>query len=186
MTRIPAAPAHSYAAVFGSDASPTLQVYANAPQVARAVTTLGGILNSASLLPFRLTELVRLRVAFHNQCRVCLAQRYTDSEGAALDEGLVCSLERPHEAPDLTEAERAALAFADRMATDHLSITDAIFDELRLHFSDAELMDLGFHVAWFVGFGRLNAVLDLDPPVAAQPPAALDRTHSAERTGRTD
>jgi alkylhydroperoxidase family enzyme len=185
MTRIPPAPGHSYEAVFGSAATPTLQVYANAPQVARAVTTLGEALTTQTLLPFRLIELVRLRVAFHNQCRVCMARRYTDSDGSPLDEGLVCSLERPQEAPELTEAERAALAFADQLATDHLSITDTTFDELRLHFSDAELMDLGFHVAWFVGFGRLNAALDLDPPEPAQPAASARPDELGTTTGRT-
>src|SRR6202000_1740076 len=64
----------------------------------------------------RLAELIRLRIAFHNRCRSCMAIRY----GEALDDGvtddLVCSLEKPYDAPDLTDAERAALRFADLFA----------------------------------------------------------------------
>jgi hypothetical protein len=69
----------------------------------------------------------------------------------------VCSLERPEEAPDLTEPDKAAIEFADRMATDHLAIDEALFHRLRAHFNHAELMQLGFAVATFVGFGRLGA-----------------------------
>jgi alkylhydroperoxidase family enzyme len=128
-----------------------------------AYAAFGDAVRRHGTLPFRLVELVRLRVAFHNQCRLCMSLRYQDMDGVPLDESLVCSLEKPHEAEDLTEAERAALAFADRMATDHLSIGDAMFDELRVHFNPAELIELCFRVAANVGFGRMAAVLDVVP-----------------------
>ena len=54
----------------------------------------------------------------------------------------MCSLERPQEADDLTEAERAAIAFGDLMATNHLAITDETFDGLREHFSEPEIVEL--------------------------------------------
>ena len=81
-------------------------------------------------MPGRLIELVRLRIAFHNQCRSCMAIRYSTGLNDGLTEGLVCSLERPQEAEDLTDSERAALAYADLMATDHLAVDDALFDRL--------------------------------------------------------
>ena len=70
-----------------------------------------------------------------------MPQLYVDPlPESAIDDGLtedaVCSLERPAEAPDLTEAERAALRFADLFATNHLSIDDGVYDDLRNHFSE--------------------------------------------------
>ena len=59
--------------------------------------------------------------------------------------------------------ERAALIFADLMATDHRKIDDAVFAELRRHFSEAEIVELGVSTALFVGFGRFNAVIGIDP-----------------------
>ena len=41
---------------------------------------------------------------------------------------------------DLTPAERAALRFADLFATNHLAIDDAVYDDLRLHFTEGELV----------------------------------------------
>ena len=71
-----------------------------------------------------------------------MAVRYEEGIEDGLTEGLVCSLERPEEAEDLTEAERAAIAYADLMATNHLAIDEAVFDRLREHFSEAEIVEL--------------------------------------------
>src|SRR5690606_16744274 len=108
-----------------------------------------------------LIELVRLRVAFHNQCRSCMAVRYADGAADGVDEALVCQLADPGDAPDLTDADRAALRFADLMATDHLSIDDEVFAQLRLHFSEAEIVELGMNIAAFVGYGRLSMAMDM-------------------------
>ena len=59
--------------------------------------------------------------------------------------------------------ERAALTFAGLMATDHLKIDDTVFAELRRHFSEAQIVELGVSTALFVGLGRFNAVVGIDP-----------------------
>src|ERR1700712_4334117 len=111
-------------------------------ELGAAVAEVSRILASgtAGTLPLRLLELVRLRVAFWNQCRSCMSVRYAPDE---ISEGLVCSLERPEEATDLSDAEKAALRFADLMATDHLSIDEGVFDDLRAYYTEGELVELG-------------------------------------------
>lgn len=163
MSRLPAAPRDQYAPHFGPDATERLQVWAHVPYAAAQVDQLALTLQQHSVLEARLVELVRLRVAFHNQCRTCMASRYADARDAGVTEDLVCSLERPADAPDLTAAERAALAFADRFATDHLAVTDEQFEGLRQHFSDAQVMELCLRLAYLVGFGRMMAILDVRP-----------------------
>jgi alkylhydroperoxidase family enzyme len=105
----------------------------------------------------RTFELIRLRIAFHNQCRSCMAVRYPESLDDGLTEDLVCSLEKPYEAPDLTDAERAALRFADLFATDHLRIDDDVYDDLRRYYTEGELVEIGLICAVSVGIGRLAA-----------------------------
>ena len=124
------------------------------PEVADA---LKAALQSSGTLPPRLVELVRLRIAFHNQCRSCMSVRYQSAIDDGLTEGLVCSLEQPADADDLSPAERSALRFADLFATDHLSIDDTVYDDLRRHFTEDELVELGVHCAYAVGMGRLAA-----------------------------
>ena len=127
------------------------------PEVAGALGSLKAALQASGTLPPRLVELVRLRIAFHNQCRSCMSVRYQSAIDDGLTEGAVCSLEQPAEADDLSEAERSALRFADLFATDHLSIDDTVYDDLRRHFTEDELVELGVHCAYAVGMGRLAA-----------------------------
>ena len=49
------------------------------------------------------------------------------------------------------------------MATDHHKVDDAVFAELRRYFSEAEIVELGVSTALFIGFGRFNAILGVDP-----------------------
>ena len=139
----------------------SLRVWAHRPELATALEAFRAAVADASVLPARLVELVRLRVAFHNQCRSCMAVRSAEAIGDGLSEDLVCELVAPEEAADLTAAERAALAYADAVATDHLGIGDELFDRLREHFADGEIVELGLHVAVFVGLGRVAMSWDL-------------------------
>jgi alkylhydroperoxidase family enzyme len=143
--------------------------------MAKGAIGFGAAIAMNRTLPERLIELVRLRVAFHNQCRSCMAIRYS-SAAPELSEDLVCSLEKPQEAEDLTSAERAALDFADRFATDHLSITDQRLEALREHFSEAQTMELMLHLALYVGMGRLAATLDMTEELPASFQAAFGST----------
>ena len=56
-----------------------------------------------------------------------MAVRYPGALADGLTEDLVCSLEKPYEAPDLTEAERAAIRYGELLATDHLGIDDSVY-----------------------------------------------------------
>ena len=131
--------------------------FAHCPEQAIGLMAFGGALKQNRRLPERLVELVRLRIAFFNQCRSCMAIRYSDAVADGVDEALVCSLERPQEADNLTPAEKVAIRYGELMATDHLAIDDALHADLRAHFSEAEIVELGMTCAFFVGFGRLAA-----------------------------
>jgi AhpD family alkylhydroperoxidase len=134
-------------------------IFAHRPKLAPAFTGFSAVLRSDGELPVRLRELVRLRIAFHNQCRTCMTIRYEEALDAGVSEALVCALQDPPGAPDLTAAERAALHFADLFANNHLAIDDALFAELRGHFSDGDIVELGMLCAHWLGSGRLMAVM---------------------------
>jgi AhpD family alkylhydroperoxidase len=135
--------------------------FGHQPEMAAGLHKFAGSLKVNRSLPPRLIELVRLRVAFFNQCRSCMAIRYPDALNDGLNEGLVCSLEKPAEATDLSDAEKAAIRFGELFATDHLAIDDAVYAELRKHFTDAQVVELGLNVALFVGVGRFAATLHM-------------------------
>lgn len=166
MTRI--APSDAFAAVPTADLGQgdriNLGVAGIMGRLPAAAEALGGLtmaLRSNGTLSPRLVELVRLRIAFFNQCRSCIAVRYQSAIDDGLDEGAVCSLERPAEAENLSAAEQAALGFAELFATNHLAIDDATYDGLREHFTEDQLVELGLHCAIALGVGRLSATWDV-------------------------
>lgn len=144
-----------------------LRVFAHRAPLAKGMIQFAGALELHRTLPKRLVELVRLRVAFHNQCRSCMAIRYKNAVADGVTEAVVCSLARPEDAADLTATERCAIDYADRFATAHLSIDDATYAALRAHFTEPEIVELGMTVAFFVGFGRLAATLDMTEELPA-------------------
>lgn len=69
-----------------------------------------------------------------------------------------------------TDAEAAALDFAERLAVDHISIDAAVIAGLRRHFTDAEVVELGLVTAAFVMLGRLHRAFGI-----AEMPAGTHR-----------
>ncbi|GAY09101.1 carboxymuconolactone decarboxylase family protein [Pseudonocardia sp. N23] len=170
MARLHAVPPHEFDPALRTTLGPAiddpqglglLRVLAQRPDVTDAFLAFRSAMAATSTLPPRLVELTRLRIAFHNQCRSCMALRTATGAADGVTEALVCSLEKPDEAPDLTDAEKAALRYADLFATDHLAAGEAVFDDLRLHFAEPEIVELGMQIAVFVGFGRLSATWDI-------------------------
>jgi alkylhydroperoxidase family enzyme len=142
------------------------RMLAHAPAAAMGPLQFGAALVSHRTLPERLIELLRLRIAFHNQCRSCMAIRYQRA-AADVSEADVCSLATPSEAEQLDDRERLAIELGDRFACDHLSIDDAFFAQLKSEFTEAEVMELLMHCALYVGMGRLAAVLDMTEELPA-------------------
>ena len=134
-----------------------LGVYANAPELSKVFFAFEAAMWRSFTLRRRLLEMLRLRIAFHNQCRSCMAMRYEPAVEDGLTEDVICSLEKPVEAPDLTDAEKAALQFADMFATNHLAISDETIENLRNHYSEKEIVELCMLCAFCTGYGRFAA-----------------------------
>ena len=78
----------------------------------------------------------------------------TDAKIAAIDD----------ETSDLlSPRERAALRFAEKLAFDHRKVDDALWSEVRRHFSEAEIIELVAHTTLYIGFGRFNEIVGVDP-----------------------
>ena len=105
----------------------------------------------------RLIELTRIRMAFWTQCRTCMTIRFEEGVEDGLDQNAICALERPETSDDLSEAEKAAIRYVDKFANDWLSIDETVFNDLRKHFTEAEIVQLGLVCALHLGTGRMMA-----------------------------
>ncbi len=88
--------------------------------------------------------------------RVALAKQQ------GLTEEQIGELPSYQDSPLLTARERAAVRYADVLAGDHTQASQALFDELRQHFTEPEIIDLGFRITAFVGYGRFIRALGLE------------------------
>jgi alkylhydroperoxidase family enzyme len=58
-----------------------------------------------------------------------------------------------------TPAERAALAFAERMTTDAHGVDEEVWAELRAHFDEGQIVELAAVIGLFNYFNRFNDAL---------------------------
>jgi alkylhydroperoxidase family enzyme len=88
--------------------------------------------------------------------------RYAGARHAGATEAKIAAIN--DESSDLLSArERVAIRFAEKLAVDHQKVDDAQWAELRSHFSDAEIIELVAHTTLYIGFGRFNEIVGLDP-----------------------
>jgi alkylhydroperoxidase family enzyme len=53
--------------------------------------------------------------------------------------------------------------FAEKLAVDHHKVDDALWAEMRREFSEAEIIELVSHTTLYIGYGRFNEIVGLDP-----------------------
>jgi AhpD family alkylhydroperoxidase len=141
----------------GGDA---VQIWSLQPELGRAATRLVDAAYHKSILPARVREAARLRIAQLNECTVCLAFRADSVRAQGLDESFyscVGSLAQD----TLSEQERLAIEYAERFAVDHASIDDRMMERMRGAFTDAEIFDLTICCSAFLGLGRTLRALGI-------------------------
>ena len=111
-----------------------------------------------------------MRIATLNGCQTCKAARLaTDT----LPEEQAAGVDAyAGDGPGYTPGERAAIAFAERLALEHDTIVDADMAALREHFTDAEILELMMMAGQYIGFGRMLAVLQLETVACPLPAPA--------------
>ncbi len=121
-------------------------------------------------LPRPLLSLVKTRASQINRCGWCLDMHTKDAIAEGEDPQRLYTLDAWRDTPFFTAKERAALAWTEavtRLADE--DITDALFDEVRKHFSEKDLADLTLAIVAINGWNRLNVpfrtpVGDYQPP----------------------
>jgi alkylhydroperoxidase family enzyme len=88
--------------------------------------------------------------------------RYAGARHAGATEAKIAAID--DETSDLlSPRERAALRFAEKLAVDHRKVDDALWAEIRRHLSEAEIIELVAHATLYIGFGRFNEIIGVDP-----------------------
>jgi alkylhydroperoxidase family enzyme len=134
----------------GGDA---VQIWSLQPALGTAAMRLVDAAYNKSILPVRVREAARMRIAQLNECTVCLAFRADKVKAQGLEEDFYCSVGTAGQ-EELSEQERLAVAYAERFALDHTSIDDEFIERMRTTFTDPEILDLTICLSAFLGLGR--------------------------------
>ena len=126
-----------------------------APEAVRAQRGLEAYIQGCGLEP-SLIELVKLRASMVNGCAYCVDMHTKDARLAGETEQRLYAVSVWHETPFFTPRERAALSWTDAL-TDlaHRDVTDDLFNEVRSHFGERELVDLTMVIVTINGWNRL-------------------------------
>jgi AhpD family alkylhydroperoxidase len=126
------------------------------PGAYKAMLGLEAYLATCGLEP-GLVHLVKMRVSQINGCAYCLDMHSKDLRAAGDTEQRLYLLDAWREAPFYSERERAALAWAEAvtLVTDG-HVPDEVFEDVRPHFTDAELINLTLAVTTINAWNRLN------------------------------
>ena len=142
------------------DGGDAVQIWSLQPELGAAATRFVHAAYNKSILPTRVREAARIRIAQLNDCTVCLGFRAEAVQAQGLDESFYCAVGSPDEA-ELSEQERLAVEYAERFALDHTTIDDAFMERLRGVFTDPEIFDLTVCLSAFLGLGRTLRALGI-------------------------
>jgi len=134
-----------------------------APGVYEAMGALVKYLESCGLEE-GLINLIDLRASQINGCAYCLDMHWKDLVANGEKEQRLYSLDAWRECPYYSDRERAALAWTEAVTqvTDG-HVSDAIYEEVRPHFSDKELADLTLAISTINAWNRLSIASRLEP-----------------------
>src|SRR6201987_1676460 len=112
----------------------------------------------------KLVHLVKMRASQINGCAYCLDMHSIDARAGGETEQRLYTLDAWHETPFFTDRERAALAWTEavtRISETHAP--DDLFEDLKKHFSEKEIVDLTLAVAMINLWNRVAISLRAVP-----------------------
>ena len=107
-------------------------------------------------LEHSLLELVKTRASQVNGCAYCIDMHTKDARAGGETEQRLYALSAWRETPFYTERERAALEWAEALTLiSENDIPDDLYDSVRQHFSESELVNLTMAIITINGWNRL-------------------------------
>lgn len=125
-----------------------------APQGYQAMSRLQSYVDDCGL-DHKLLELVKTRASQINECAFCIDMHTKDARALGETEQRLYGLSAWREAPYYSERERAALAWTEAVTEIQGDIPDAVFEPLRAHFSEKEIVDLTLAITLINSWNRL-------------------------------
>ena len=107
-------------------------------------------------------ELGQTRVGFARGSQFVFSQHCKASRGAGLPEEKIASITHWQVATCYSEVERALLAYTDALVYDGGRVADGVFDALKKHLSDEEILEFTYTVGMYDMHAVISKALRLE------------------------
>ena len=146
---------------YGSFAN-QIAVLAHRPPILNNVFKMMLEIREQEVVPRKYLEVALVAVSKLNQCTYCVSHHtpMLMSEAGLTAEGVENLLEYENH-PELDDAQKMIVEYTIALYRDHHRIRDEMFDRLRKHFDDAQIVELTFRITFGIGLNRLNDVLQI-------------------------
>ncbi len=136
------------------------QILAHRPGQAKAA--MGAILHAhyEGNVDHKLKEVLRIQLARFAEDDYFASLRSKQALAAGLTEEMIeAGCGNYEDFPLFSEAEKCALRFTEQMFLDASKVDSAFYDEMKLHFTEAQIMEIGTFIA--IHFGAIKAIKPL-------------------------
>jgi AhpD family alkylhydroperoxidase len=129
--------------------------YKAAPDMMKALGALETAVQHSGLEP-SLVDLVKTRASQINGCAYCIHMHTSEARARGETEQRLYLLDAWHESPLYSDRERAALAWTEAVTlVSQTRVPDAVYEQARTAFSEAELVNLTMAVATINAWNRI-------------------------------
>ncbi|WP_244816229.1 carboxymuconolactone decarboxylase family protein [Caballeronia sp. Lep1P3] len=133
---------------------PRLDFYKASPSAIKALLGVEERIGKSSLEK-SLAELVRLRASQINGCAFCVDMHTADARKGGETDRRLATVVAWRETPFFTDRERAALEWTEALTLiAHDRVPDAVWQAVKPHFSDEEIVDLTLLVSAINSWNR--------------------------------
>ena len=138
-----------------------IRVFAHRPPALKHI--MGMLLEMAdeALVPKRYLEIAVVTVSKLNECAYCVAHHAPQLVNQGLAPDTVARI-LEDDCPGLDDIDRLVRDFAKQVTTQPQTMRDAIFDQLRTHFTEAQIVELALRTALCGFFNRFNDAMQID------------------------
>ncbi|CAN7612464.1 carboxymuconolactone decarboxylase family protein [Mycolicibacterium frederiksbergense] len=146
---------------FGTPRLESQAIRAHVPAVLRTFTASWQQTFRGGVLDHAIKELARVFIAKSLDCGYCAGQRSHLGAEAGLTEREFDEVIEFRDSTVLGDREKSALMWAEAIAWDPNLADDALWEKLHAHFTEPELVELGYFIALTMGQQKFLKTLDL-------------------------
>ncbi len=143
-------------------------IMARNPAILKGIGMMCGAIYAPGQVSSGLKRLIGYIASTAAGCQYCQSHTAHGAVNNGVDAAKIKAAWAYETSPLFSEAERAALSVAQAGAMSPCEVTDAMFDDLKRHFSEAQIIEIVAVISMFGFLNRWNAIMDTQIESAPQ------------------